>query len=108
MLSTIKNNENTIIQGITYYGEDKKTSSVSNKNKVNTITDEYGNVKTYSYSVPKMTTTITDSNGRKTIQKFSDSYNIISNIDEEGKTTITDYNSFGEEIKIKDKKWKYY
>ena len=103
LLSTIKNNENTIIQGITYYGEDKKTSSVSNKNKVNTITDEYGNVKTYSYSVPKMTTTITDSNGRKTIQKFSDSYNIISNIDEEGKTTITDYNSFGEEIKIKDR-----
>ena len=90
-LTEIINNE-----GITAEKIDYKADGLD-KNKVNSVTDIFGNKKTYAYSISNGTT-ITDSNGRSEIQKFDDNQYLISIQDAGGRTAYKTYEYYGEKF----------
>jgi len=85
-LAEIWDNDSNLIESIVY-----NHSEGPNKDKIEKITNVYGNTLTYSYNNVKGITTITDTNGRKTIQNHDNSFNITKSIDMEDKTTEVEY-----------------
>ena len=85
-LNRIIDNSGFVKEEIQYYNGGEKIPSL-----VNSIKDEYGNIRKFEYSNTEQKTTIIDSSGRKTEQYFDDSYCIIKTIDSEGKETLTEY-----------------
>ncbi|WDV47883.1 peptidoglycan-binding protein [Clostridiaceae bacterium M8S5] len=71
-LSKIKDHDNNVLTVINY-----NHSSSEYQHTVNTITDKYGNVRTYSYNKEQKKTTIIDTNDRATIKWYDDTNSII-------------------------------
>ena len=101
-ISAIKNNENVTVESLTYVSADNEAK------KINTVTDAYGNVKTYTYNESENKTVITDSNGRTNTQSYDDTKFITSIIDAAGRTRTIQYttengkNKYGEIASLTD------
>lgn len=94
-LAKITDGNNNSIESIIY----KESNGVT---KVDSVTDAFGNFKTYTYNEQLGKTIITDSNGRTTAQWYDSTYNITNSVDAEGKITSAVYytddgvNKYGE------------
>jgi len=101
-ISAIKNNENVTVESLTYVSADNEAK------KISTVTDSYGNTKTYSYNESENKTVITDSNGRIDTQSYDDTKFITSIIDAAGRTRTIQYtmvdgkNKYGEIASVTD------
>lgn len=101
-ISAVKNNENVTVEALTY------TSGNNDAKKINTVTDAYGNIKTYSYNESQNKTVITDSNGRTSTQSYDDTKFITNIIDAAGRTKTIQYttennkNKYGEVASMTD------
>lgn len=101
-ISAIKNNENVTVESLTYVSADNEAK------KINTVTDAYGNIKTYAYNESENKTVITDSNGRTNTQSYDDTKFITSIIDAAGRTRTIQYttvdgkNKYGEVASVTD------
>ena len=101
-ISAIKNNENVTVESLTYVSADNEAK------KINTVTDAYGNVRTYTYNESENKTVITDSNGRTNTQSYDDTKFITSIIDAAGRTRAIQYttengkNKYGEIASLTD------
>ena len=95
-LTTIKDNQNAVIESLSYV-------SVTNEpKKINTLTDSFGNVMTYTYVPSENKTVITDGNNRINTQGYDSTKFITSITDAAGRiktvqyTTIDGKNKYGE------------
>lgn len=101
-ISAIKNNENVTVESLTYVSADNEAK------KINTVTEAYGNVRTYTYNESENKTVITDSNGRTNTQSYDDTKFITSIIDAAGRTRTIQYttengkNKYGEIASLTD------
>jgi RHS repeat-associated protein len=86
-LTEIHDNDNNLIESVLY-----NHSKGDDKDKISSITDEFGNTTTYAYDEEDMKVTKTDSNNRQTIQWYDDSLYIVKEQDPEGgiKTKLYD------------------
>ncbi len=95
-ITAVKNSDGVAVETLTYLpgGDEAK--------KIGTLTDAYGNTRTYSYNEDENKTVITDSNGRESTQSYDDKKFITSSIDAAGRTRSVQYtavdgkNKFGE------------
>jgi len=86
LLCTVKSNDGATVEAVVY-----NTVDDENKGKVSQITDQYGNVKTYSYDNVNRNTTITDSNGRITVQEYDGNYTVNKSTDPDGRSVTVAY-----------------
>jgi len=86
LLCAVKNNDGSIVDAVAYI-----TAEGENKDKVASITDRYGNVKTYIYDNANRKTTITDSLGRITIQEYDENYTVNKSTDPDGRSVNVTY-----------------
>ncbi len=85
-LTSIRDGNNDLIEAVTY-------NNFGGIIKVNQVTDEYGNTKTYSYDEVNGKTTITDSNFRVSTIGYDTAYYETDTTDADGGNTTTIYNS---------------
>lgn len=104
-LKQIKDNENNIIDTITY-----NHATGENQHKVTNYTDRLGNTFSYTYNNTERKTTITDSNNRVVIKWYDSWMYIIKSQDPENKQVLVEYyldgnnvNKYGEEKQITDR-----
>ena len=86
LLTEIKDHDFNLIEGVTYFQE-----AGENKGKVNQLTNQLGNIITYSYDTVNKKTTMTDSNNRITFQSYDDNFFVTTSRDAEGKETRIEY-----------------
>ena len=89
-LSSVKDNNGTVIEGFTYDFPQGETLP-----KLATSTDRFGNVTTYEYDIYEGTVKTTDSNNRTATTWFDKTLYPVRTLDAEGRETRTEYNLEG-------------
>jgi YD repeat-containing protein len=87
LVTEVRDHYDKLIEDVSYFADGV------NQGKIQTVTDKYNNVQTYSYNNTSGVTTITDTKGRTTTQTYDAAFSITKTLDPGGRYTTTQYDN---------------